>query len=217
MTLNKRTIAFFGGTGGLGSQTVDCLSKEYQVDALGRAHIDINDHLKLSTYLQNNKPNVVVFFTNYNYNCFLHKYSTNKEELIKQINTNIVGVTLGISEALAYMREAQFGRIILASSVTVSAPIAGTSVYASCKAYYENLVKVIAMENASKNITANCIQLGYMDGGLTYTLPEDFLKDTINKIPAKRLGSVEEIATTIDFLIKNEYVNGVSLKIAGGL
>ena len=93
----------------------------------------------------------------------------------------------------------------------------GTSVYAASKAYYENLVKTIALENASKGITANCIQLGYMDGGLTYTLPPEFIEKTVAQIPAKRLGTSKEIAQTIDFLINNPYVNGTTIHLTGGL
>ena len=97
------------------------------------------------------------------------------------------------------MRANGHGRIILASSITVDKNVMGTSVYAAAKAYYENLVKTIAIENANKGITANCIQLGYMDGGLTYTLPEDFIQKTIKTIPSQRLGTGKEIAQTIDF------------------
>ena len=93
----------------------------------------------------------------------------------------------------------------------------GVGIYAACKAFYENLAKTTALENASRGITVNCIQLGYMDGGLTYTLPEDFLQQQIEKIPAKRLGTPKEIAQTIDFLIKNEYINGTTIKLTGGL
>ena len=78
-------------------------------------------------------------------------------------------------------------------------------------------MKTIAIENASKNITANCIQLGYMDGGLTYTLNEEFLKHIIETIPCKRLGTPKEISDTIEFLINNSYVNGTTIKLTGGL
>jgi NAD(P)-dependent dehydrogenase (short-subunit alcohol dehydrogenase family) len=115
------------------------------------------------------------------------------------------------------MRENNFGRIILSSSVTVDKNVMGTSIYAASKSYYENIVKTICLENASKNITANCIQLGYMDGGLTYTLSEEFIKKTIDNIPSKRLGKPEEISKTIDFLINNEYINGTTIKLTGGL
>jgi NAD(P)-dependent dehydrogenase (short-subunit alcohol dehydrogenase family) len=115
------------------------------------------------------------------------------------------------------MRKNNYGRIILASSITTEKNIMGTSLYAATKAFYENLVKTICLENASKNITANCIQLGYMDGGLTYTLPEQFIEDKIKEIPTHRLGNPKEIASTIGFLIENSYINGKTLSLTGGL
>jgi 3-oxoacyl-[acyl-carrier protein] reductase len=56
-----------------------------------------------------------------------------------------------------------------------------------------------------------------MDGGLTYTLSEDFIKETVNQIPTKRIGTPLEIANTIKFLVENEYVNGTTIKLTGGL
>lgn len=115
------------------------------------------------------------------------------------------------------MRKNNYGRIIVASSIVTDRSIVGAGIYGATKAYYENLVKTIAIENAAKNITANCIQLGYMDGGLTYTLAPAFLESTIESIPAKRLGTPQEIANTISFLIATEYVNGATIKLTGGL
>ena len=46
---------------------------------------------------------------------------------------------------------------------------------------------------------------------------DEFIQNTINSIPVKRLGKPKEIASTIEFLINNEYVNGSTLKLTGGL
>lgn len=212
-----KSITFFGGTGGLGSQIVPHLDK-YKVEAIGSRTVDFSNPTEISSYFETNKEvDAVVIFTNYNFNSFLHKYQHNHEELQKQININILGVTSCIASALESMRARGGGRIILASSVTVDRNIMGTSIYAATKAYYENLVKTIAIENASKGITANCLQLGYMDGGLTYTLPESFIEETVNSIPAKRLGKPSEIANAIEFLIETEYVNGATINLTGGL
>jgi NAD(P)-dependent dehydrogenase (short-subunit alcohol dehydrogenase family) len=212
-----KKVTFFGGTGGLGSQTVLYL-KDYDVDIVGSVAVDFTKPNDIDNYFYvNNDVDVVVIFSNYNHNSFLHKYTDNEDTLNKQIDVNIKGVTKCVSRVLKDMRNRGYGRIILASSVTVDKNIMGTSIYAATKAYYENLVKTISLENASKGITANCIQLGYMDGGLTYTLSDDFIKDIIQKIPAKRLGAPSEIANTIKFLIETEYVNGSTIKLTGGL
>lgn len=215
---SSKKIAFFGATGGLGAAVSTHLSNRYTIDRLGSNSVNFLEQESIANYFSKNDDiDVVIIFTNYNHNAFLHKYTKTDSELEKQLTTNILGVTRCLSHALDLMRKRRSGRIILASSITTSRKVMGTSVYAATKAYYENIVQSIALENASLGITANCIQLGYMDGGLTYTLPETFIQETIQQIPAKRLGSTKEIADTVDFLIQNEYINGTTIKLAGGL
>lgn len=212
-----KKIAFFGGSGGLGTKVIQHLTN-YKVDSISSREVDLTQDYHISNYFyRNDDVDVVVIFSNYNYNSFLHKYKDADPELYKQIDINIKGTTECISRALKSMRAKEYGRIILASSITVENNVMGTSVYAASKAYYENLVKTISLENASKGITANCIQLGYMDGGLTYTLSKEFLDQTIKNIPSKRLGTPKEIAQTIDFLINSPYINGTTIQLTGGL
>jgi len=210
-------LVFLGGSGGLGVTTSTFLP-EFEIISVGSKIMNLESKTDVETFFAANIDiDVLVVFSNYNYNSFFHKYDSSYDELSKQIDVNIKGVTHAISCCLKNMRQKEFGRIILASSVTVEKNIMGTSVYAASKAFFENLVKTIALENGSKGITANCIQLGYMDGGLTYTLPTEFLEKTINTIPAKRLGKPEEIASTIKYLVSNSYVNGTTIKLTGGL
>jgi acetoacetyl-CoA reductase len=213
-----RKIAFFGGTSGLGSQVKNYLT-EHTIDVVGSNFVNFENLETIDSYFKNNKDiEVLIIFNNYNYNSFMHKYTNDTDnQLLKQININITGITQSITRALKSMREQRFGRIIIASSITVDRNVMGTGVYAASKAYMENLVKTISMENASTGITANCIQLGYMDGGLTYTLSPDFIETIVKSIPAKRLGKPKEIANTIKYLIDTEYVNGSTIKITGGL
>ena len=193
----KKTILFFGGTGGLGTQVIKHLD-DYEIKVLGSNDVNFLDEKSVSSFLNSlEKVDILILFTNY-------------DELSKQISINILSVTKIISKCLSKMRDNSYGRIILSSSITVDKNVMGTSVYAATKSYYENIVKTICLENANKNITANCIQLGYMDGGLTYTLPEEFIKKTIDSIPTKRLGRPDEIAKTIEFLVNNEYINGTT-------
>ena len=213
-----KKIAFFGGSGGLGKEVINHLNG-YEIDSISSKMVNLTSDNDISNYFYMNKDiDVLVIFSNFNFNSFIHKYDeTNYSELEKQININITGVIKLISSSLKIMRNKKFGRIILASSVTVDKSIMGTGIYAATKSFYENIVKTISLENASYGITCNCIQLGYMDGGLTYTLSEDFINSTINSIPSKRLGTTEEISQTIDFIIKNEYINGTTIKLTGGL
>ena len=218
-----KNLHFFGGTGGLGSALCDELKGKYTIIPVGSKAFDLANYnkwpnnAKLQELLSN--PEIVLIFSNYNYDAFLHKYRSAELqlELEKQISINIIGITKLLAEVLAPMRQKKYGRIILASSVLSDNPVMGASIYAATKAYYENIVKTIALENGALGITANCLQLQYMDVGLGNKLPPDFLKQKIEEIPCKRLCTIAEVAHAINFLIENEYMSGTTLKLTGGL
>jgi NAD(P)-dependent dehydrogenase (short-subunit alcohol dehydrogenase family) len=211
-------LVFLGASGGLGTSTTSFLPSEFEILKLGSKDVNLLSKDEIENFfVANVDTDVLVIFSNYNYDSFLHKYTSAYDELDKQVEINIKGITYAISCCLNNMRQRNFGRIIIASSVTVDRNVMGTSVYAASKAFFENLVKTLAIENGSKGITANCIQLGYMDGGLTYTLSKEYIDKTIESIPAKRLGKPEEIASTISFLVNTPYINGTTIKLTGGL
>jgi len=220
--MKKESLYFFGGTGGLGSRVshlMTQLSMFESIKNIGSNACDITNELDIKNYFDHYRDvGNLVIFTNYNYNSFLHSYKGDDlSELDKQLNVNIKGVIQVISSALRIMRENEYGRIIIASSILADTPERGAGIYSATKAFYENLVKTICKENAWKNITANCIQLGYMDGGLTYKLPPGFLDAKLKTIPSGRLGTPREIADTIRYIVDTPFLNGSTIKLTGGL
>ena len=213
-----KTVALFGGSGGLGSALQEKLKEKYRVISLSSKDVNIISKSEVDKFFDTNDCDIVINLTCYNHDSFLHKYTIDKqEELQKQINVNVVGTTNVLSSCLKKMREKKFGRIILASSILVEKPTVGTSIYAASKSFIENLSKTCAAENISHNITCNSIQLGYFDGGLTYKIPENIREKILQEIPAKRFGTIDELYNTVEFLINTPYVNGNSIKINGGL
>jgi NAD(P)-dependent dehydrogenase (short-subunit alcohol dehydrogenase family) len=77
-------------------------------------------------------------------------------------------------------------------------------------------MRAVARENMGK-VTCATIQLGYMNAGLINKIPNDIREKIIENIPAKRLGTVEEIYNTIEYIVKTPYVSGFTLKLNGGL
>ena len=129
----KQKVAFFGGTSGLGTEVIEHLSKIYDIDSIGSSKVNLLNDDEIDKYFSNNNPEIVIIFSNYNYNSFLHKYDTqNWGELDTQLDINIKGVTKVIGKSLQSMRDNGFGRIILASSITADKSVVGTSIYASC-------------------------------------------------------------------------------------
>jgi NAD(P)-dependent dehydrogenase (short-subunit alcohol dehydrogenase family) len=213
-----KTIALFGGTGGLGSQLVPFLEKDYKVIALGSKDVDVTDLESVTNFFNNNNIDIVINLSGYNYDCFLHKYTeSNYSEVNKQLDINIKGTVNIVSACLTKMRENNYGRIILSSSVLADHPVISTSVYAGCKGFIDSLTKTASIENANKNININSLQLGYFDGGLTYKIPENFREEIKKTIPAKRWGTIEELYNTINYMIKTGYFTGQNINISGGI
>tara|TARA_Y100000385_G_scaffold288366_1_gene354793 strand:+ start:1134 stop:1772 length:639 start_codon:yes stop_codon:yes gene_type:complete len=210
-------MVVFGGSGGLGSPLSESLGKEYNIKSLSSREVDVTSFSEVKLFFEAHKPRVIINLSGYSYNTVLHKYDGEDLHLSKQIKVNIEGNLNILGCCLPYMREAGYGRIILASSVLSSRPAFGTGVYSGCKAFIDNLVKTCSIENLDKGITCNSLQLGYMDGGLTYQVPEKFRNIVKDRIPLKRWGHISEIENAIRYLINTEYVSGCSLKINGGL
>ena len=215
MKFNRLVV--FGGSGGLGKPLSDKLLSDYEVVALSSKDVDVTDFNQVKSFFENNNQDIVLNLSGYNYNTILHKYDGDDVEIKKQIQVNIEGNLNILANCLPSMREKKYGRIILTSSVLSSKPAFGTAVYSGCKAFIDNLIKTCTIENLSKGITCNSLQLGYMDGGLTYKVPEPFRTNVKNNIPLKRWGKISEIENAVRYLIETEYVSGCSLKINGGI
>lgn len=56
-----------------------------------------------------------------------------------------------------------------------------------------------------------------MDIGMTHELPPTFKESVLKSIPEGKFGRTEDLVSTIEYLIKTEYITGTSLDINGGL
>lgn len=212
-----KKIMLLGGTGGLGKELQKLLEKKYHVYAIG-SKLDVTNFQSLQRWFHVNEYDVVINLSGYNYDCMLHKYDEESiYEAEKQLKVNSLGNINLLSSVLPGMRKRKYGRIILVSSVLATKPVIGTGVYSASKAFIDNLVKTASLENSSKGITCNSIQLGYFDAGMAHKIPKEYQDKIKNKIPLRRFGKIDELYNTIEFIINTEYVNGSNIKINGGL
>jgi len=213
-----KTIALFGGGGGLGSQLAPLLQEKYNVLSIRSADVDVSNFQQVKSFFESNHVDIVINLSGFNHDAFAHKINESTlEQINKQIDINVKGTINVVANCLHTMREQQFGRIILVSSVLADHPVISTGIYSGCKGFVDSFTKTVALENANKNINCNSLQLGYFDGGLTYKIPESF-RDTIkNNIPAKRWGMIIELYNTIEYLIETGYMTGQNINISGGI
>jgi NAD(P)-dependent dehydrogenase (short-subunit alcohol dehydrogenase family) len=133
------------------------------------------------------------------------------------IDVNLTGSFLMIKHALNYMLNSNWGRIINISSIVPQIGVAGTSAYSASKSALWGLSKTVAIENAKKGITCNCLNLGYFDIGMIKQVPESALERILQNIPMQKLGNPDNIFNAIEFLRKSDYITGTSIDINGGL
>lgn len=210
-------MIIFGGSGGLGKPLTEKMKvfSSWPVISVSSKDVDITDSEAVEAFMKEHSPAVVINMAVRNIDGMLHKRDTVSIE--DQLKISVQGNINVFRAAIPYMRANTWGRLIFISSILSRKPIMGTSIYSASKAFNDNLVKTVALENAKYHITANSIQLGYFEGGLTERVPEPVIKQVMEQIPLKRLGTSDELYKAIIFLINTEYVTGSNLTMAGGL
>ncbi len=136
----------------------------------------------------------------------------------------VIAVNLTASFRLARaaakdMMRKRFGRIIGITSVVGFTGNAGQGNYAAAKAGMVGMTKSLAAELASRNVTANCIAPGFIATPMTDALNEAQKKAILDSVPAKRLGTSEDIAAAAVYLASDEaaYVTGTTIHVNGGM
>jgi NAD(P)-dependent dehydrogenase (short-subunit alcohol dehydrogenase family) len=79
------------------------------------------------------------------------------------------------------------------------------------------LTKALAAENGSKGITINNLNLGYFEIGMGDEISKDTKEKLKERIPNKEFGDPDNIYNAVNFLIENNYINGTSININGGI
>jgi glucose 1-dehydrogenase len=140
----------------------------------------------------------------------------------KVIAVNLTGAWLGCQEAAKQMvSQGGSGRIINVSSVHEDLPMPTNSPYCADKGGLRMLMRAIAVELASHNITVNNIAPGAVDTPMDAPLKEDAnqMQDLLSEIPLRRMGKPEEVAVLAVYLASEEaaYVTGSTFVIDGGM
>ena len=142
-----------------------------------------------------------------------------EEEFTDVINVNLVGTFNITKNVIKYMTKKRYGKIINLSSVVGISGNAGQSNYAASKAGIIGFTKSIAKELASRNITANAVAPGFIQTDMTNVLKDEMKEAIEGTIPLKRLGTAEDVAKVVKFLVSDEssYITGQVINVDGGM
>jgi len=135
------------------------------------------------------------------------------------IATNLTAAFALTQAALKPMIKQRAGRIICISSVVGQSGNAGQANYAASKAGLIGFAKAVALEVASRGITVNVVAPGMIETDMTRALTGSAREEWASRIPLRRLGTPDDIASAVCFLASDEasYITGHVLAVNGGM
>jgi 3-oxoacyl-[acyl-carrier protein] reductase len=141
------------------------------------------------------------------------------EEWDLVLNTNARGTLFAIQACIPYLKQAEYGRVVITSSITgPTTGYPGWAHYAASKAAQLGFMRTAALELAPENITVNAVLPGNVLTEGLQGVGEDYIEKMTASIPFKRLGSVEDIGYAALFLASKEagFITGQTITIDGG-
>ena len=135
------------------------------------------------------------------------------------IDTNLKSVFRACRAAIKPMMKQRFGRIVNITSVVGAAGNPGQANYCASKAGVAGMTRSLAQELGSRNITVNCVAPGFIATDMTDALPEAQRSALLQQIPLGRLGTPQEVAHAVAFLVSPlaGYITGAELHVNGGM
>lgn len=205
----EETVALIQEAGGEACTFTVNVSKQEEVRAMVKFAVDTYGTL-----------DIMVNNAGINRDGMLHKMPVENWQVV--IDVDLTGTFYGTQEAVKYMREKGYGRVINISSGSWLGNI-GQANYAAAKAGVVGLTKTAARENARKGITCNAICPGFIETDMTLKLKEvnngAAWDSMMQRIPAGYAGKPEDVGNMVAFLASDEaaYVTSEVINVGGGM
>ena len=147
----------------------------------------------------------------------LKKMNSNQFDSV--INVNLRGTYLCGKAAADIMVKQGSGVIINAASVVAHNGNFGQTNYVASKAGVIGMTKVWARELGKDGIRVNAIAPGFIKTEMTAGMPEKIIRMMGDKVPLKRWGKPEDVASAYTFLASDlaSYITGTVLNVDGGV
>lgn len=137
------------------------------------------------------------------------------------LDVNLVGAFVCATACARRMAEAGGGSIVSVTSINGIVPGPNAGAYGASKAAINMLSQQMSIEWGDAGVRVNTVAPGLIDGGMSAPIFADpeFRRRRTEKVPAGRLGTVEDIARAVLYLCspESDYVTGHQLVVDGGV
>ena len=143
--------------------------------------------------------------------------ATSGDDWDQVLRTNLDGFYNVLHPVIMPMiRRRKPGRIVALSSVSGEMGNRGQVNYSAAKAGIIGASKALAVELAKREITVNCVSPGLIESEMIKDLP---LAEILKMIPMQRVGTVEEVAASVSFLLSEDaaYITRQVISVNGGM
>ena len=135
----------------------------------------------------------------------------------KVIDINLTGVFLCAREAAFHMVKQKVKGVIINISSISRAGNTGQTNYSATKSAIDAMTVTWAKELSRYGIRVGAIAPGYINTEMVAKIRPDVLEKVIQNIPMGRLGEMDEISQTVQFIIRNDFLTGRIIEVDGGM
>jgi 3-oxoacyl-[acyl-carrier protein] reductase len=148
----------------------------------------------------------------------IQSHNTDTEDIRKVFEINYYGSYFTSKYVLPHMLHQNYGRILHIASIAGKEGNAGMIAYSSSKAAVIGMTKVQGKEYAETGITINALAPAVIRTPLVEVMPPEQVKYMTDKIPAKRCGSLEEVANIAAYIVSpmNSFTTAFTFDLSGG-
>ncbi|TWU16357.1 3-oxoacyl-[acyl-carrier-protein] reductase [Allorhodopirellula heiligendammensis] len=141
------------------------------------------------------------------------------EEWDSVIATNLTSCFVCCRAAAGVMRRKKYGRIINMASISGLIGNPGQANYSASKAGMIGMTRTMSKELIARGVTVNAVAPGFIASEMTAELGEVVLEEVKKRIPAKRVGTPEDVAAAVLFLASKDasYISGQTIVVDGGM
>jgi 3alpha(or 20beta)-hydroxysteroid dehydrogenase len=143
---------------------------------------------------------------------------TDTELFERHMRVNQLGCFLGMKVVVPLMEQSGGGSIVNISSAAGLRGSPGAIAYSATKWALRGMTKAAAIDLAPRRIRVNSVHPGPIDTEMLKVRTPEQNRERLQLVPMKRMGTAEEVASLVLFLLSDEsgYVTGAEVAIDGG-